>query len=78
MADRNHNTMTEEDKYPHSESPPDLSASPEVERKHAVWAALDCIADGTFTMEEAMKMYGITEADIARYKPTWDALGNDE
>ena len=52
----------------------EFGVSKDTDQKHATWTALDAIKDGDMTRTEAMKEYGITENDIARYKKEWEEL----
>jgi hypothetical protein len=52
----------------------ELSVSPDTARKFVVFAALDCIEDGTFTKEEAMEAYEVTLEEINKYSEEYYAL----
>lgn len=54
----------------------EFQVSDESDRKHITWSALDAIADGDMTRSEAMDEYGVTEADLVRYKSEWDELNS--
>jgi hypothetical protein len=41
------------------------------ESKSRTWSALDIIARGTLTREQALTVYKITEEDLALFEPRW-------
>ena len=55
----------------------ELNVSKEIDQKHATFTALDLIKQGTFNNQKAMMEYGITDADIIRYKKEWEELNSD-
>jgi len=52
-----------------------LDVSAEDEVKHSVFAYLDMLTtEPNFSTDEEMEAYGITTADIRKYRPEWLAL----
>lgn len=49
----------------------------DTDQKHATWTALESIADGDMTKQEAMEEYGVTEEDFKKYTPEYDELSDD-
>ncbi|HEY1062927.1 MAG TPA: hypothetical protein VGE44_14620 [Daejeonella sp.] len=52
----------------------EFQVSEETDQKHITWSALDAIADGDMTRSEAMEEYGVSEADLVRYRSEWKEL----
>lgn len=44
------------------------------EGKSRTWSALDVIARGTLTREQALAIYSVTEEDLALFEPRWRDL----
>ena len=53
---------------------PELDASEATELKHKVWAALDCIQDGTFTEAEALDTYELTKQQLEAHRDSWNSV----
>jgi hypothetical protein len=44
------------------------------ESKSRTWSALDVIARGTLTREQALTVYKVTEEDLSLFEPRWRDL----
>lgn len=55
--------------------PPEMHSEFEVDddidQKHATWTALDVISSGAMDEAEAMEDYGVSKADLDKYKSEW-------
>jgi hypothetical protein len=54
----------------------EFQVSDDTEQKHATWAALDAIADGDMSRDDAMEEYGVSEEDFAKYTAEWEDIND--
>jgi hypothetical protein len=52
----------------------ELQIDEETEMKHKVWTYLDGLSWDTRSIEQQMRSYGFTQADVDKYRPSWEAL----